>query len=573
MLWQGVKTELRMRPYQLAAKLAVERTFGWVETPSDVEIVPAARTMIDLATGTGKTVTFAALANDAKGRVLVVAHRDELIEQAATKLREVTGDRVDIEKANDGADLWNPCRIVVGSVQTLNSIRNGRPRMERLEPDKYGLVIIDECHHATADSYRRVIAHFEKNPACRILGATATPDRADEESLGKIFRTVAYRYQLRDAIRDGYLCNVRCRSIPLDLSFASIKDTAGDFNQGELGAIMEEDGALHGVVKAVREQGEGRKSIIFGVRVKHAEQLAEIFNRDEPGSARSISGGTPKDERAAIVSQFRKGQFRYLCNVGVATEGFDVPDVGCVAVARPTQSRALYTQMIGRGTRPLYECTLFETPAERQAAIAASGKPDCLVIDFTDNARNHKLVSAIDILGDDYEDEIVVEAKRIAADKCVNPSDVLDIAAQELRRKRAADAARAAEEAIRKRRARVVVEGIEYEVQDVNPFDALDLPRPRVHGWDAMQGATEKQRKVIASRGFNPNGLTKAEASRLCDACLKLPSLKQKARLQKVGMWTEGMTSAEASNAMNALAGNGWRRPSWWGKKEAVRNG
>jgi superfamily II DNA or RNA helicase len=365
------------------------------------------RTLAVLPTGTGKTVCFAHVAktwlDSDRGRVLIMAHREELIQQAADKVLQVTGLHADIEMGESRADqcsLIDQAPVVITSVQTMC-----RPnRHERFDPRQFGLLIVDEAHHATAPTYRRVIDHFAQNPDLRILGVTATPDRADEEALGQAFESVAFTYEIETAIQDGWLVPIEQQFVQVQgLDLSGCRTTAGDLNEGDLARIMETEENLHGVVHPALELAGDRPSLFFMASVAHAERGAEIANRHQAESAVCLHGKTPRDERREKLKAFSRGEFQHLFNCGLFLEGFDETSIAVVAMARPTKSRALYAQAVGRGTRPLPGLVDgLDDAAARRRAIAMSHKPGLLVLDFVGNSGRHKLVSTADILGGNY---------------------------------------------------------------------------------------------------------------------------------------------------------------------------
>jgi superfamily II DNA or RNA helicase len=321
-----------LRPYQEAAIAAIADRFQ--EHRSTLLVMP---------TGTGKTRTFSAVAHAERGPVLVLAHREELIDQGRRALSRHTGDLVTVEKAEQYA---SGSRIVMASVQTLKGERLAN-FARRFSPR---LVIVDEAHHAVSPSYRVILDAF---PDAKVLGVTATPDRADELAMGQVFDSVAFVYEIQEAIAEGYLCPIRIQRVLVDaIDLRGVKTVAGDLNQGQLDAVMSLEEVLHGVVKPTIELAGQRRTIVFTTSVDNAHRLAEIFNRYAPDSARAVDGTTAPEERARILRDHKGGAFQFLCNVGVLTEGYDDPAVSCVAMARPTKSRALYAQCAGRGLRP-----------------------------------------------------------------------------------------------------------------------------------------------------------------------------------------------------------------------------
>lgn len=520
-------------------------------------------TLLCLPTGCGKTVVFASAAKIARDRVMVIAHRDELIQQGAAKIAAVTGDRPNIEKAEQYSNesTMFPSKCVVASVQTLNARMGDGRRVERFNPDEFSLLIIDEAHHAVASSYRAVIDHFQRNPKCKLLGVTATPDRSDEIALKEVFESVAYEYSLMDATRDGWLVPVR--SMPariLDLDFSGVKDVAGDFHQGELSEIMEREGNLHGVAdETVRRMGD-RKVLIFCVSVAQSELLAEILDRHRAGCARFISGETPPEERRQMLRDYAEGRFQILVNCMVATEGFDCPDIGMVVVARPTKSRSLYAQMVGRGTRPLPNTVDgVETDVGRREAIAASGKKDCIIIDFCGNAGKHSLASLPDILGGKMSEAVVRRAKEHQEKAAESEQSVDVIALLE-------QAEREIEEEETKRRdkerRRLVVGRAKVLVDEIDPFRVYGMPSRKSTHFRVLP-LTDGQKDVLRKQGVPFERLDTWQQRELFKETVKRfkknqCSFRQAKLLQRFGHSTD-CSFSEAKAIIDRLAKNNWK--------------
>lgn len=524
-------------------------------------------TLYVMPTGTGKTQVFAHLANRASKRVMVLAHRQELISQAARNIERVTGQKCDIEMGENWAsDGWYKSKFVVSSIQTQISGARGAPRMSRFDPNDFSLVVTDEAHHAPADSYKRVIEYYCQNQALKVVGCTATPDRTDEEALGQIFDTVAFDYELVDAIQDGWLVPIYQREVFVaSLDFSKIRTTAGDLNGAELAAVLETEEHLHAIADPIFELSKGRRTLIFCVRVEHAKRLAEILNRHEENCALSVDGGTPDEERKEIFAKFHDGAARFLCNVGVATEGWDEPLCEVIAMARPTKSRALYAQMVGRATRPLaglVDGEGAETPELRKARIAGSAKRFAEVVDFVGNSGKHQLITTADILGGKFSDEAVALVKRQAnaAGEEIS-ADVIEhlrAAEAELERERVA--------ALDAQRRKLIVGKASYTTNLSNPFEVYGIAPARSRGWDNVKKVTDKQTTVLASNGIDTKGLTYSQVSQLIGEIFQrreknLCSFKQARLLKKYGQRTD-MSFAEAKQAIDVIAKNGWKAPS-----------
>lgn len=423
-----------LRPYQIDALNAIKERLGDNRS-----------TLLVMATGCGKTQVFAHLIADRLhlGRAMVIAHREELIDQAARRVAEIARNRVEVEMADqwtgDGT-MYGGAPIVVATVQTLASAK----RMARFEPGEFATLVVDEAHHGTADSYRNVLDYFKRNERLKIVGVTATPDRTDEEALGQIFQSVAFDYEIIDAVMDGWLVKPLCRTVKLaGLDLSSVRTVAGELNQEQLADELARNENLEAIAAATVEHSANRQTLVFSdsitrtyldtnamVMVKgegSAPKITNMLNGHKPGSARLIHGGTPKDERKTIVDDYRGGRFQYLVNVGVATEGFDVPDVSCVVLARPTKSRSLMSQMVGRGTRTASAIAVslgtLPTDVARRRLIAASSKPSLLVLDFVDNTNRLDLIHPADILGGRVSERAVKQVNEATQGM---PVDVID---------------------------------------------------------------------------------------------------------------------------------------------------
>ncbi len=429
-------------------------------------------------------------------------------------------------------------------------------RMQRL-PDDFGLLIIDEAHHTVADSYTRLIRYFRnKNKSLLLLGTTATPDRTDEEAMGQVYQTVAYTYSLPDPITDGWLTPIQQQFVLVDeLDLRNVRTTAGDLNDGDLEREMLAETVLHKVCTPLVEISCGLiagtiddlvkrhrihdlpamcskrlPTLVHAASVAHAERIAEILNRYLPDSAVCIIGTTPRDVRRDGLERFAAGDYQYLISCGVFLEGTDLPNVSIVAMARPTKSRSLYAQMLGRGLRTL--SGLIDGVAskeERLKLIAQSSKPFCLVIDFVGNSGRHKLVSALDILGDAYPDELVDRVLR----KSVTDGQPVDVL-RELKRladdeeqkrkdkarrdaaKRMADEERRKKESADKRSG--IVAGASYSLSDIDPFAVFDLAPAREPGYSKGKPPTQGQLDYLAkARVPVPDDATSWECHQLCD--------------------------------------------------------
>lgn len=555
---------MRLRPYQSGASNSVfaEWESGIVST---LGVMP---------TGSGKTVCFADIIRRAfPRRAMVIAHRQELIFQARDKIRATTGLSVDVEmgehrsaeNCQNGRLFGGSGRahVVVSTVQTHTAGGDGMGRMGKFNPMDFGLLVIDEAHHAISASYRRVIDYYRTNPNLKVLGVTATPDRGDEEALGQVFESVAFDYELRDLIHDGWLVPIQQHEITIDgLDYSSIRTTAGDLNGSDLATVMENEKNLHGIASASIESIGDKRSLVFTSSVAHAQKLSEIFNRHRVGCSSWVCGATPKDERAAILADFKRGKLQAVCNCAVLTEGFDDPGVEVVIMARPTKSRALYAQMLGRATRPHDSIAHTLNDADdRPALIASSPKPSCTVIDFVGNSGKHKLITPADILGGKVNDR-VIEAVMLRARKAGKPVNTQELIEEEEAREIEREQRRLEEEA---RRSRLTVKA-SFKSQSVDPFDILQLKPVASRGWDKGKTLTEKQSNFLRKAGINPDTMEYGKARQLINAMMDrftnhLCTLGQAKVLRKFGCDTN-ISFDLASKTIDAIAKNGWRKPS-----------
>ena len=346
------------------------------------------RPLIALPTGTGKTIVFALLLQQRPGRALVLAHRDELIEQAVDKLHWIDpGMDIGVVKAERDE---HEAPVVVASVQTLSR----RQRLARLVPD-FDTIVIDEAHHAPADTYRRILSHCQawhpEGPL--VVGVTATPERGDRKSLRQVFERIVYHKSLLEMMLAGYLADLRAIQVLLQASFDAVRVRKGDFVERDLETLLLEASAPAHVVAAFKTQAAERKALLFTPTVAMAHAMAETFCAAGI-PAEALDGRTPLSERRAILQRLHTGQTRVVANCAVLTEGFDEPSVDCIIMARPTRSRPLYQQMLGRGTRTY------------------PGKSDCLVLDVVGVSTRHTLQTVSTLFGcspDDLDTQSVTE--------------------------------------------------------------------------------------------------------------------------------------------------------------------
>jgi len=538
---------MKLRPYQVEAEKAVLRDF------KDHESL-----LVVMPTGTGKTVLLSNIVKRArKGRVLVIAHREELIKQLAATISlqglHVGIEMADLESTKSG---WMTPDVVVGTIQTLVARDCARLKTVVDDPSKWSLTVVDEAHHAPANSYRKLLEHMNQNSSHRILGMTATPDRADKLAMGSVFNHVSYEYRIDQAVKDGWLVPIRQKSVIVeDLDYSGIKTTAGDLNGRQLADVLEQERNLHAIAHPTYELTKGRQSVIFCASVDQAERMTEILNRYEPESARFVSGKTPGDHRALIFREFKEKRFPFLVNCMVATEGWDAPNVECVVLARPTKSRALYTQMVGRGLRPLPGTVDVSgsSAQERRGFIDMSDKTHCDVIDFVGNSGRHKLICTIDILAGESPKEVRDRAEKLIHEGEQDPSRALEKAQEEIeeeQRDKEAKKRRAME------RRKSIRAKAKYKLTTIDPFDVLDIAPRRV----SISPVTEKQTDFLMKFGIDTRGMSRENANTLQREIFRrmkkgLCTIKQANVLKKHGYSTE-CTIQEASTIISKLFSN-----------------
>lgn len=370
---------VELRPYQAQA---IEAVLGARRSG-------LRRLLVCLPTGAGKTVIFSRLAQLAQRQVLVLAHREELLQQAKEKLQRVLGTEgtVSIERGDErgAADA----KVLVCSIRSLHEERLARVVRER----DLGLVIYDECHHAPADDNLRVLRQlgaFDAAWTGTLLGFTATTARGDGKGLDQVFERMVFSRSLPQLIDDGYLAKLRGFRISTNADLTRLSGRGADFDADELSEAVdiEERNALVG--RSIQELSRDRRTIAFCVTVNHARNLSRALNALGVASG-IVHGDMPGEERARALAAFRAGRLQVMCNVAVLTEGFDDPGVSCIAMARPTRSEGLYAQCVGRGTR------------------LHPGKADCLILDFVDVSQLNLcglpslfgLPGAVDLAGED----------------------------------------------------------------------------------------------------------------------------------------------------------------------------
>ncbi len=522
---------MELRKYQEEARVSIQE--HWNKGNK--------KTLLVLPTGTGKTIVFSKVIEDRvkKGeRVLVLAHRGELLDQAADKLAKSTGLITATEKAEQ-TSLGSFYRVVVGSVQTMMREK----RLSKFDTDFFDTIIIDEAHHSISDSYQRVLHHFED---ANVLGVTATPDRGDMRNLGEYFQSLAYEYTLPQAIKEGYLAPIKALTIPLELDLTSVKQQAGDFSTSDLGTAL--DPYLESIANEMLKNASDRKIVVFLPLVKTSQRFVEILN--EKGFSAAEVNGESKD-REEILEDFDNDKYNVLCNSMLLTEGWDCPSVDCVVVLRPTKVRSLYSQMVGRGTR------LFP------------GKEELLLLDFLWHTDRHELCHPAHLIAENDEVANMITKKIEEAGMPLDLEDIVESAEEDVIAER--EEALAKQLAEMKRRKRKLVDPLQFEMS----IQAEDLSSyvPNF-GWE-MEPPSEKQVNKLEKLGIHPDEIDNAgKAEKILDRLDKrknegLTTPKQIRFLEQRGFQHVGKWDFEhAKKLINRIAANGWRTPQGMNPKE-----
>lgn len=510
-----------LRPYQLEAVEAIRSAWAGGDRA----------TLLVMATGTGKTTVFGEVARrciDNDRNVLVLAHRDELIRQAASRMESMCGVRAGIEKA-EARYLYNT-PLCVASVQTLQG-----DRLLGVDPRWFDVVIVDEAHHAVSDSYRNIIDHV----GGKLLGVTATADRADRRGLAEVFDSIAYEYPLARAVKDGYLCPIRAKCLPLAMDLTGVKVSHGDYQANDLGDALEP--YLAQVAQVMAGECAGRKTVVFLPLVSTAEKMADAL-RAVGMRAVCVSGYDAMEERRAKIAAFESGEADVLCNSMLLTEGWDCPEVDCIVVLRPTRSRPLYTQMVGRGTR------------------TAPGKDGLLLLDFLWMTERHDLCRPASLLGIDPD---VAARMQQRAEQGAEADIMAEAEAAESEVAAEREAAVARQLAELKHRKKKLVDPLQFAMSTLD-MDLIGYKPTFKWEFDA---ATERQCKLLEGAGIDPTGLTKGQATKLVASVQMrrnagLATAKQIRFLegkgfQHVARWSKD----DASRMISRIEKNGWITP------------
>lgn len=517
---------MMLRPYQEEARRSVK----------DAWLSGIKRTLLVLPTGTGKTIVFAKITEDCvrKGkRVLILAHRGELLDQAAEKIKKATGLGCAVEKAEQSClDSW--FHVIVGSVQSLQR----ESRLKKFKPQYFDIIIIDEAHHAISNGYQRVLQHFD---SANVLGVTATPDRGDMRNLGEYFDSLAYEYTLPKAIKEGYLAPIKALTIPLKLDINSVSMQSGDFAVGELSTAL--DPYLEQIAQEMQTYCKDRKTVVFLPLIKTSQKFTGILNQSGFRAA-EVNGNS--EDREQVLKDFEQGRYNVLCNSMLLTEGWDCPSVDCVIVLRPTKVRSLYSQMIGRGTR-LYP-----------------GKQELLVIDFLWLTERLELCHPANLICEDKEvAQKLTENLEDKAGLAVDLEEAVKTASEDVIAQR--EEALAKKLAEMKQRKTKLVDPLQFEMSIQAEDLAGYVPS---FGWE-MAPASDKQKAALEKAGICPDEIDNAgKAAKIMDrinmrraAGLTTPKqirFLEGRGFQHVGTWE----FKAAKNMIDRIAAQGWKTPA-----------
>jgi superfamily II DNA or RNA helicase len=470
---------IELREYQKEASASVFKS--WQEFNRVLGVAP---------TGSGKTIIFADIAQQrqSNGPVLILAHRDELIDQAIDKLHKARRLFAAKEKAQDRASL--DAGVVVASVQTLAR----QARLERFPKGHIQTVIVDEAHHSLANSYTRILDHFSD---AKVLGVTATPDRGDKRNLANIFEDIAFEITLLDLIKAGFLCPIKINTIPVEIDISEVHTIAGDYAADELGRALSP--WLDKIARILASEFADRKTLVFLPLIAISQEFA-VRCRERGLAAEHIDGMSP--DRAEILDRFKRRETTLLSNAMLLNEGYDEPAIDCVICLRPTKIRSLYAQMIGRGTR------------------INPGKDHLLVLDFLWLTDRHDLVKPAQLVAADDDEAERIESELDAADgmlveaKELSDQALLDARSLEAERRRQL-AERLAEGSKRERK---LFDAMEFAVglRDVLLADFT----PTMH-WHAHP-PSPKQLSALERFGINPTSVQcRGHASAILDKLVR----------------------------------------------------
>lgn len=509
---------MKLRPYQ---QEAVDQAMKQWESGKQ-------RVLLNLATGAGKTVIFSAiikqlLEENRDNRILVLAHRSELLEQARDKIEAITHEKTALEKAASWS-LLNPHSVTIGSVQTFNS----GVRLYYFDQNYFDYIILDECHHLS-DGALNVLNYF---PEAKILGVTATPERSDMRNISDYFEIEAFRYSMADATKDGYLCPIRVKNIPLKIDIQNVSITKGDFATGEIAHAVEP--YLDAIADKIVAVCRNRKTVIFLPVIKTSQKMTEILS--ERGFRVAEVHGTSKD-RKQILEDFALGKYDILCNSLLLTEGWDCPSVNTIICLRPTKSKGIYRQIVGRGTR-LYP-----------------GKTETLLLDFFWLTQQHDICRPSCLVASD-------EYEAMKMDQIIMKNHEMDLlVAQEL-----------AKAEIFSEEKKSILGRLDKKTKYISPGElAVLLNCPDIATYEPMYGwekeePSESQLETLYGKNIDiqlvhSKGLATLiigilfdrQSKNLCTP--KQIRMLQRYKIKHLELWSFDM----ARNALSILSSNGWK--------------
>lgn len=515
---------MRLRPYQVECVNKIEESFK-----------EFSKVLAVLATGLGKTVIASEIANkyiNGGKRVLFLAHREELLDQAAEKMMKFHG--VDFTLIKYGKEYDESKMFQIGSVQSICK----EDRLKKFDKNYYGLIVVDEAHHCMADTYQVIFKYFK---SAKVLGITATPNRSDGKKLAKFFEVTSYEYKMEEAIKDGWLSSVIMRTGNVNIDLSMVRTVAGDFVINELDDAITRE--FNKISKYIKSKLEHRKRIlIFTPRIASAEVLAEVLKRDGL-SAEFVSGASKN--RKEITERFKSGDIRIICNSMLYTEGFDCPEVDCIINLRPTQSKGLFTQMLGRGTRICNE------------------KENMLYVDFLWKTDKEimtpcNLFAETDVIAKSMRDFLVMNANK--SYEMITLSQYIDLVMGGLQKMEGA-------------RMEWVINLEKKTMRTLSMFaylinDRRLLEYEPVYIWEE-QPPTQKQIDFIEGKcGISCKNIKKGLASKIIDVIVKRGNnkkctVKQMFFLAKNGIFDKAsdVTMEEAGKIMNDISNNYWRVP------------
>jgi superfamily II DNA or RNA helicase len=497
------------------------------------------RTLLVLPTGCGKTIVFSHVAADAVRagkRVLILAHRGELLQQAADKLRAATGLGCAVEKAEDtclGGDAqW--FRVVVGSVQSLMQQR----RLAEFPRDHFGTIIIDEAHHALSSSYQTVLDHFN---GADVLGVTATPDRGDLRNLGEYFDNIAYEYHLPEAIKAGHLAKIQALTVPIRIDLRGCPQSGGDVSAKSVGHAL--DPYLQQIAREMRQHcANRRKIVVFLPLIATSQKMRDALNAEGFRAAEVNGGSTDREE---VLYDFQHtDRYNVLCNSMLLTEGWDCPEVDCIVPLRATKIRSLYCQMIGRGTRP------------------AAGKENLLILDLLWHTDRIELCQPAYLVAESAE---VAQQMAQNIEEAGGPVDL-----EEAEQQAESDCVEKREQALAdklhklKRKKQRLVDPLQYAFS----IGSLETVEFQPSTKEQESPTTTNQRAALEGAGINPDAVeTRGQAEALLNAVAdrnaagkttaKQIRLLERYGFQHVGQWD----FSQAKTMIDRIAARGWRKP------------